>query len=226
MAARAITLSAADGHRFAAWLAEPEGACKGGVVALHAVYGPTRHMGDVCTKWAEAGYRAVAPALFDRLEPGLVFPYTQPELGVERYTALTEDQIFADIRAAAKSANPDGPAVISGFCTGGTWAWRAAADPAMTFAAQVNFYGSHVAQHLDLTPRCPTLMHYGALDHVVPLATSQEIATRHPEVELHVYAHAGHAFFNPDQESYDAEAAALAWERTAGFLDDLKASNL
>ena len=203
-------------------MAEPEGdgtsEIKGGVVVLHAVYGATAHMGDVCARWAAAGYRAVAPALFDRLEPGLVFPYSAPKDGGVRYAELSEDQIFADIRAAAKAASPDTPAIISGFCTGGTWAWRAAADPAMTFAAQVNFYGSHVAQHLDLTPRCPTLMHYGALDHVVPLATVQEIATGHPEVELHVYPHAGHAFFNPDQESYDADAADLAWKRTVEFL--------
>jgi carboxymethylenebutenolidase len=219
MAAEQITLAAEDGHTLTAWLAEPQGDAKGGVVVLHAVYGATPHMGDVCAKWAQAGYRAVAPALFDRLEQGLVFPYSAPAEGGKRYAALSEDQIFADIRAAAAKANPDGPAVISGFCSGGTWAWRAAAREDMTFAAHATFYGSHIAQHIELTPRCPTILHYGTADHVVPLATVEEIAVRHPEAEVHVYPGAGHAFFNPAQETYNAEAAALAWERTVGFLE-------
>jgi len=220
--ARAITLDADDGHRLAAWLAEPEGPVRGGVVILHAVYGPTRHMGDVCTKWAQAGYRAVTPALFDRLEPGVVVPYSAPQDGSARYAQLTEAQIFTDIRAAAAAANPDGPAIISGFCTGGTWAWRAAANLDMSFAAQVNFYGSHVTDYLGERPRCPTQMHYGDLDHVVPPSKVTWIAKRRPEVELHVYHEAGHAFFNPDQDNYNADAADLAWARTIDFLEDLK----
>lgn len=220
MRAQLIDLSAADGHHLSAWLAEPDGVCKGGVVTLHAVYGATTHMGDVCARWAAAGYRAVAPALFDRLEPGLVFPYTQAAEGVKRYAALTEEQIFSDIRAATQTAaNPSGPAIISGFCSGGSWAWRAAASTAFEFAAQVNFYGSHIPALIDLAPRCPTILHYGDGDPVVPLAEVQNIAAHHPGVEIRIYPGAGHAFFNPEQDSHDAAARDLTWERSMAFLD-------
>ncbi len=219
MSAQQVTLDVSDGHRLSAWKAEPDGDCKGGVVVLHAVYGATAHMGDVCSRWAAAGYRAVAPALFDRLGPDLVFPYTQAAEGVKRYAALTEAQIFADIQAAAVTANPESPAIISGFCSGGSWAWRAAASPALTFSAQVNFYGSHIPALIDLAPRCPTILHCGDSDSVVPLAEVQNIAAQHPDVDLHIYPGAGHAFENAEQDSYDATAADLAWARSIAFLD-------
>ena len=53
-----IELTAADGHRLEAWSARPAGLPKGGIVVLHAVYGATPHMGDVCVRWAAAGYHA------------------------------------------------------------------------------------------------------------------------------------------------------------------------
>jgi carboxymethylenebutenolidase len=216
-AARRIALSAADGHRLTAWRADPNTTPKGGIVVLHAVYGATTHMGDVCARWAAAGYTAIAPALFDRLGPDRVYPYDQPASGTRSYEALTEAQIFADVGAAAAAAGPAGRVAISGFCTGGSWAWRAAAR--LDFPAQVNFYGSHIPALIDLAPRCPTILHYGDADRIVPPADVDRIRARHPDVELHVYPGAGHAFENVDQASYDAAAADLAWSRSIAFMD-------
>ena len=209
------TLTATDGHRLSAWRADPVGASKGGIVVLHAVYGATKHMGDVCARWAAAGYTALAPALFDRIAPNRIHPYDKPSDGTADYTALTEAQIFADIQAAANAAGPT--TAISGFCTGGTWAWRAAA--ALEFPAQVNFYGSHIPAFLDLTPRCPTILHYGDKDGIVPVAQIDKIRARHPEVELHVYPGAGHAFENAEQANHNSAAADLAWQRSIAFMD-------
>jgi carboxymethylenebutenolidase len=212
-----IQITADDGHRFAAWRAEPAGTPKGGIVALHAIYGLTDHMADVCARWAAAGYIAVAPQLYDRLRSNLVHPYDKPFDGVKSYAELTEAQIFQDIRAAVRAAGPGGAVAISGFCTGGTWAWRAAA--AMDFPAQVNFYGSAIPALLDLQPLCPTILHYGDTDIVVSVAQIAEIRARHPEVELHVYPGAGHAFENIEQSGYDEAAGNLAWARSIAFMD-------
>jgi carboxymethylenebutenolidase len=106
---------------------------------------------------------------------------------------------------------------VSGYCTGGTWAWVASAK--QSFDAQVNFYGSHVAQKLDLHPRCPTVMHYGDKDHVVPVPDIERIQAANPGVLIHIYPSGGHAFFNPEQENYDAGHAALAWKRSLEFLE-------
>ena len=216
MSGAALTaLTAADGHRLSAWRADPVGRSKGGIVVLHAVYGATKHMGDVCARWAAAGYTALAPALFDRIAPNRIHPYDKPSDGTADYNTLTEAQIFADIQAAAKAAGPT--TAISGFCTGGTWAWRAAA--VLDFPAQVNFYGSHIPAFLDLTPRCPTILHYGDKDGIVPVAQIDKIRARHPEVELHVYPGAGHAFENAEQANHNAAAGDLAWQRSIAFMD-------
>jgi len=212
-----IELTAADGHRLSAWSAQPVGQPKGGIVVLHAVYGATRHMGDVCARWAAAGYRAIAPALFDRLGRDIVHPYDRPNDGIRSYDSLTETQIHADIQAAAAAAGTSGRVAISGFCTGGSWAWRASAK--FRFPAQVNFYGSHIPALIEVVPQCPTILHYGEKDLLAPAPAIDNIRARHPAVELYVYPGAAHAFENVEQANYDAAAADLAWQRSIAFMD-------
>ena len=213
-------LVAADGHRFEIARADPAGTPKGGVIVLHAIYGLTDHLRGVCDQWAAAGYTAVAPALFDRVGPGLVHAYAGdgPAAGRKCYAAIDGPDILTEIAACRDSLSASGPVIVSGFCSGGSWAWVAAAQ-VDGIAAQVNFYGSHVAsRHLDLAPRCPTVMHYGDADHVVPLADVKRIAAANPGVEMHIYPGAGHAFFNPEQDHHDGPAGALAWQRSLEFL--------
>jgi carboxymethylenebutenolidase len=214
-----VEIRAADGHCFTAWRCDPIDRVRGGIVVLHAIWGLTRRMGEVCARFAEAGYIAIAPALYARLGSTLEYPYDRGVDGVQSYAALSAPQILTDVEAASADCDPTGTGAVAigGFCTGGSWAWRAAA--ALTFRAQVNFYGSHVPQLLDLTPRCPTLMHYGDGDHIVAVAEIERIRQRHPSVQVYLYPGAGHAFENPDQTSFDPAAASLAWSRTIAFLD-------
>ncbi len=218
---RSVTLTSADGHAFEAARADPAGTPKGGVIVLHAIYGLTDHIRSVCDTWAAAGYAALAPALFDRVGPGRAYPHTREGGNAGRvcYEATNEANIMLEIGACVAALSGSGPVIVSGYCSGGSWAWVAAAR-LDGIGAQVNFYGSHVAsRHLDLAPRCPTIMHYGDADHVVPIADVRRIAAANPGVELHVYPGAGHAFFNPEQEHYDAAAAQLSWQRSLAFLE-------
>ena len=216
--ARKIEITASDGHHLSAWQCEPVGhRARGGVVVLHAVYGLTDHMGVVCERWAGGGYTAIAPALFDRLGPDLVHPYSAARAGAACYAALNQEQIFADVVAAAEAAGGIECVAISGFCTGGTWAWKAGA--ALEFLAQINFYGSAIHANLELVPLSPTLLHFGDEDHVVPPPRVDLIRARHPQVELHVYEGAGHAFENVEQSTFDRGASELAWARSIAFMD-------
>ncbi len=217
MSATKTKLKSTDGHIFDAWIGVPKGKSKGGVVVLHAVYGLTDHMGIVCERWAAGGYTAVAPALFDRIRANMEHPYATPGEGTKCYNSLTEEQIFTDIAAATEAAGGLNRTAISGFCTGGTWAWKAGAK--IDFPLQVNFYGSAIPSMLELTPRSPTILHFGDSDHIVPFDQVEAIAKAHPEVELDVYRKAGHAFENSDQSTYDKEASALAWTRSIAFMD-------
>lgn len=215
-----ITLTAADQHEFAAWRSKPENDAKGGIVMLHAVYGLTTHMGEVCDRFAADGICAIAPALYDRTGPGIVHPYTRDgvEAGRLSYGALKRDQILADIEACADALRATGPVAVGGFCTGGTWAWIAAAE--LELDAAVIFYGSQVPDHLGLTPACPTVLHYGDDDFVVPMEDVGKIRAAHPGLPLHVYPGGKHAFFNPEQDSYNAAAAELAYSRSLEFLGE------
>ncbi len=213
------TITASDGHRLDAWQAVPDGDAIGGIVVLHAVFGLTSHMGDVCDGWAGEGFAAIAPSLFDRAGPGLVHPYGHEgvEAGRLNYAAITDQQILSDIEACRLALAEYGKVAISGFCTGGSWAWTA--SDRLAFDAQVNFYGSHVAQRLDQHPNCPTIMHYGDTDRVVPVPDIEKIQAENPDVTIYVYPGAGHAFFNPEQVGdHHAEASALAWQRSLTFL--------
>ena len=47
-------------------VAAPDGQPKGGVVVVQEAFGLTGHIRNVCSRLAEAGYLAAAPALFHR----------------------------------------------------------------------------------------------------------------------------------------------------------------
>lgn len=213
-----FTLTAADNHQLDAWRADPSGTAKGGIVILQAIFGLTSHLGKVCDMYAADGYAAIAPALYDREGKSLVFGYDADGMaaGMAQREFLREETVLADIAACATALRPSGKVAVSGFCTGGTWAWIAAARADMD--AAVIFYGSNVHDYRTLTPNCPTLFHYGDRDVVVPIDEVEDIRAAYPDLPLHIYPGHGHAFFNPDQAGYDAEAATLAYARTLDFL--------
>ena len=186
---------------------------------LHAIYGMTSHMADVCDLYAEAGIAAIAPSLYDRSGRGIVFGYDADGRagGMARREGLGEATVLADVAAALDALRPAGPVAVQGFCTGGSWAWRAAACLALD--AAVIYYGSDVYEHRGLVPSCPAILHYGDCDAVVPFDEVEAIRDAHPALDFHVYPGADHAFFNPEQESHDAEAAELAHRRTLAFLE-------
>ena len=61
-----LTLQAGDGHSLSAYLAEPTGTPRGGVVVIQEIFGVNSHIRSVADRWAAEGYLALAPALFDR----------------------------------------------------------------------------------------------------------------------------------------------------------------
>ena len=62
------TLTSADGFSLAAYRAEPEGPVRGGVVVIQEIFGVNPHIQSVADRYAAAGYLAIAPALFDRVQ--------------------------------------------------------------------------------------------------------------------------------------------------------------
>ena len=101
-----IELTAADGHRFAAYRAEPAGKPRGALVVIQEIFGVNSHIRGVADGYAADGYLAIAPALFDRSERGLDIGYSQPE--IERGRAIMQkvpmDDALKDVAAAIKTS--------------------------------------------------------------------------------------------------------------------------
>lgn len=219
--AQRIILTAKDGHKLDAWRADPKGRAKGGIVVLHFVYGINDNIGRVCDQWAAQGYATIAPALYDRVGKNLLFPYGPDGVkeGAKIYDQIKvkPDQVLADIGAAVDALKPSGRVAVCGFCLGGTWTWVSSAM--LPIQAAAAFYGSHIPAYLQYAPKCPTIVHYGDKDPIVPMPDIEKIRAAYPKVPLYIYPGCGHGFNNPEQPTYNADAAALMFKRTLEFFD-------
>jgi carboxymethylenebutenolidase len=218
-----IRLTASEGHHFDAYRAKTKGARKGGVVVVQEIFGVNEHIRDVCDRFAECGYEAIAPALFERIRPGVELAYDEAGIneGRELATSVGWDGPIRDIWAAATALQPDGKVGVVGYCWGGTWVWLAACR--LDVGCVAAYYGRLIVDFLDENPRCPTILHFGAEDTTIPLDTVARIRDAHPDVPIHVYDGAGHGFNCDHRDAYRSAAAAVALDRTlALFAENLK----
>jgi carboxymethylenebutenolidase len=215
---KTVQATAADGHGFSMYRADPAGAPRGALVIVQEIFGVNSHIRAVCDDCAAQGYVAVAPALFDRVERGVELGYQPDDITAGRAIRekVTLDQALADVEAAAKEVAGAGKIGVVGYCWGGTVAW-VAATRSRTFAAAVSYYGGGVPDFADEQPNCPVQLHFGEQDHAIPLAGVDRLKAAHPELPVHLYP-AGHGFNCDQRASYHAESARLARERTLAFL--------
>lgn len=114
-----ITLTAADGHTLQAYTAGAEDAERG-IVVLQEIFGVNSHIRDVCDFYASKGYRVIAPALFDRIEPGVEMGYTGPDIerGKDFKAKVSYEEALKDIEAAAAALSSQKKIGVVGFCWG------------------------------------------------------------------------------------------------------------
>ena len=142
-----IKLTAADGHELDAYRADPAGAPKGGIVVIREIFGVNVHVRDVCDRLADQGYTALAPALFDRIRPGIELGYTEDDLG-EGFGYMQEvgnDTPMADIQAAGikpiVSANQPSSIVFR----------NVAHDKVMDFVSRYEFHPDSIVLNIVLS---------------------------------------------------------------------------
>jgi len=218
-----IQLSAKDGFAVPAYVAEPAGTPKGGVVVVQEIFGVNAHIRAVADGYAAAGYLAVAPATFQRVKPDVEMGYSDDDMkngfGLKTAVeALPAPGVMQDLQAAVDYAGKAGKVGIVGYCWGGLLTWRAA-EQLTGLAAAVPYYGGGMTtpEEAARRPKVPVLAHFGDQDHWIPLDTVEAFRKAHPEVEVHVYA-ANHGFNCDMRGAYDAAAAKLARERTLAFF--------
>ncbi len=211
-------LTASDGHELDAYEVHPDGA-SASVVIVQEIFGVNAHIRSVVDRYAAFGYRAIAPALFDRGERGVELGYDEAgkTRGIELVMPIAFEPAMIDVAAAVDHVAGTGPVAVIGYCFGGSVAWIAARD--LPIAAAVGYYGGQVYGMRDRQPKVPTMLHFGELDHGIPLDQVQAIADAHPEVAVHVYPGADHGFNCDARATHDARSAAIALGRTLEFLD-------
>jgi len=219
-----IDLKAADGFVFPAYVAQPTGAPKGGVVVVQEIFGVNSHIRAVADGYAAQGYLAVAPSTFHRVKPGVDLGYGADDMAAgmalkAAVEALPAPGVMRDIQAAIHHAAPAGKVGIVGYCWGGLLTWRAACTlDGLDAAAPYYGGGMTTPDEAARVPRLPVMAHFGDQDRWIPLESVEAFRRAHPEVEVHVY-HANHGFNCEQRASYDGASAALARERTLAFFD-------
>ena len=205
-----IVLTASDGFKLGAYRADPAGPPRGGIVVIQEIMGVNHHIRAMTDLYAAQGYLAVAPALFDRAEPGYDAGYDGPSIQRGMAVAGQIDRAAIDyVRSAGKVG-------IVGYCLGGTIAYLAACRLPGLSAASC-YYGGGVLAAKDESPRMPTILHFGAKDAHIPVAGVKEFEALHPTLPVYVYD-ADHGFNCDERGSYDAPSAALARQRTFDFF--------
>jgi carboxymethylenebutenolidase len=222
----------------AAYLAEPTGAGPfAAVVVIQEIFGVNAHIRDVTERFAQAGYVAIAPAIYQRLAPGYETGYTQADVVQGRqYKEQTKaEELLGDIQATIhylKSLPHVKPGAIGciGFCFGGHVAYLAATLP--DIKATASFYGAGIttwtpggdAPTITRTSTIPGTIYafFGLEDASIPQEQVDQIEA---ELEKHDIPHrvfryegADHGFFCDQRSSYNAAAAADAWQQVLALF--------
>ena len=213
-----ISLTAADGHKLAAYRTGPADA-KRGVVVVQEIFGVNHHIRNMCERFAANGFAVVSPALFDRIRPGIELGYTAADVAEGRALRgeIPDANAILDVDAAAAALGAL-PLGIVGYCWGGTIAWWGATRTSH-FKASSCWYGGGIAPTRTELPHCPVQMHFGELDASIPVADAEAIKAAQPQAEIYVYAGAQHGFGCDERGSFSAPDAALAHDRTFAFFD-------
>jgi carboxymethylenebutenolidase len=223
-----LVLEAADGNRFAAFSAAPDGPATTGVVILPDVRGLYRFYEELALRFAERGYPAVA------------FDYFGRTAGVEKrdddfdhmphVQQTTAEGVQADVAAAVAYLRAAGCTSVFtvGFCFGGRNSWLAAAS-GHGLAGAVGFYGSTTERNGVAGPTerageiaAPILaLQAGADENILPehnAAFAAALTGAGVEHEVVTYDGAPHSFFDRKQEQF-ADASDDAWRRVLAFVE-------
>jgi carboxymethylenebutenolidase len=214
-----IKLTASDKFQLGAYRADPSGVPKGAIVVIQEIFGVNHHIRSVCDRLAGEGYVALAPSIFDRIEPDFTSGYSPDEIANARKFVANPDwsAMLRDTQAAIDAVKDVGPVGIVGFCLGGSVAY-AASTKLTGLKAAVGYYGGAIARFADDKPKLPTQLHFGEKDAGIPLSDVETIKAKRPEVEVFVYPGAQHGFHCDERASYDKTSADIAWPRSMTFF--------
>lgn len=222
-----ITANSPDGGSFNAYHAEPATKPTAAIIVIQEIFGINSGIRRKCDKLAEAGYLAIAPDLFWRLEPGIELdPDIEPEFkkALELMGKFNQDAAIRDIEATIRTARDmvgGGKVGAVGYCLGGRLAFMTAARTDID--ATVGYYGVGIDNLIGEKSAIsrPLMLHVAGDDHFVDKPTQarmHEGLDDHPKVTLHDYPGEDHGFATEVGKRRSEKAADLADKRTAEFF--------
>jgi carboxymethylenebutenolidase len=211
-----------DGANTGGYLATPKQGSGPGVIVIQEWWGLVDHIKDVCDRFADEGFVALAPDIYHCKTT------KSPDEAGKLMMALRIDQAEKDLGAAVQylltqDSTTSKKLGVIGFCMGGALALYTATKN-QNIGACVVFYGIHPKVKPDLPNlQAPVLGIFGDKDRSVPPDVvhnlERQIKDLGKQVVMKIYPGADHAFFNDTRpEVYKAEAAADAWQRTLKFF--------
>jgi len=238
MIAETVRFPGNKGETIGGYVARPLGAGPfPGVVVIHEAFGLVPHTRELARKFAAAGYLAVAPDLYSRInapDPADMRSVIQAMGG------LADSQAIGDMEGAAgyMKAQPsfNGKMGCIGHCSGGRHTLLFACNT-KSLSAAVDCYGGRVVMEAsELTPmmpkgvsdmvgdlNCPLLGLFGEADrnpspdHLVKLEDALKRARKTYEFKSYK-APVGHGFFADYRPSYNQEAAVDGWDKIFAFF--------
>lgn len=193
----------------------------GAVLVLHSWWGLTGFFRRLCDRFADQGFVALAPDLYDGK---LARTVSEAKDLRAKVTASRREPAYKYlIRMIGELRGAAGVQYIgvAGFSMGGHWAYWLAQRPDLPIVATVTFYAARDGDYSQ--SRSAFLAHFAETDEWVSAAgirkLGRSLAKAGRAFESHTYPRTGHWFFEDDRaEAFQPEAAALAWTRTIDFL--------
>jgi len=228
MTGQTITISGPDGD-FAGYLATPSAGSGPGVVVIQEIFGVNAGVRKIADDLASAGYVALCPDLFWRIEPGIELSDAidaELQRAFELFGLYDADAGMKDLSATVSTlrARPEctGKVGAVGYCLGGFLTYRTAAETDVD--ASVGYYGVNIQENLGRGAQIknPLLLHVAEADEFVPPEAQEKMKEGlkdYPNVTIETYADMPHAFARPDGTHFDASNAKLANDRTAAFFE-------
>ena len=205
------------------YLAVPDSGSGPGVIVIQEWWGLVKHIQDVCDRFAQEGFVALAPDLYHGETTG------SPDDAGRLMMALEIDGAADDLAASVSflknhDATTGDKVGVMGFCMGGQLALYAASrNP--DIGACVDFYGIHP----NVKPnygniQCPVLGIFAEKDgFVTPEAAEQlekDLKMAGVEAQFTVFDGCDHAFCNDSRpDVYNEDAAKLAMKISQDFLE-------
>jgi carboxymethylenebutenolidase len=214
---------ASNGDEAYGYLALPASGSGPGLIVIQEWWGLTSHMASVADRFAAEGYVALAPDLF-----GGTTTHDSAE-ALQLLLELPVDRAARDLRGSVDYLLSREEVVgetigVVGFCMGGAFALQLAVQEGSKLAAAVAFYPTGYMPDDYAGLEAPVLVHIPDRDEINPPTMAEELnekisAPTHTKPEIDHYP-AGHAFLNEEDllGTFDAEQAAIAWDRTVAFL--------